>query len=924
MTAKKQIWMHVLVVLLLYGVVSSFYLNYSWNRYEQNATDEAVMLAQSLASMFHGEHISLLDGSSEDLDKEEYIMARRNLNLLVHTTNPISFAYLLGLRHGQLVFLVDSEPDTSLDYSPPGQVYHDADPLFLKGYFRGKTIITEPFVDRWGTWISVSVPIMDPENGRVIAAFVIDYPAAQWKADIWKQMVPDFIIALFLLLTVLLYLYSRWQHLKLKRMSEKLAYDEALYHSVFSQAPIGVAIVNNTSFPFRSKYGDRNVNAVFENILGRTSRELDQMEWMDITHPDDLAEDLENFAAFKRGEMDGYTLEKRFVRPDGSSVWTNMKISKLEGLSQEEDYHLCLVEDITYQKEFQQALLESERSKAVLISNLPGMAYRCKYDPEWTMEFVSDGCFGLTGYPPESLVNNREFSFNDLIAPEYREFLWGEWKRILSLRKPFKQEYEITTASGSRKWVLEMGEGVFDLQGKVVALEGIILDLSDRKAMEDQLRYQGEHDPWTGLYNRQYLESFLRQEGEKPVTENRALITINLSPLHLLDMTYGFRYSQALLKRITDALVEYCSDRRKLFSVYEYRLAFYVSGHGDLESLLHFCRSLDTTVNSILYQERVSSGIGVIEIKEENYQNAELLIKNSLIAAERALLVDENCRICFFDEGMSDEIMREETIGKELSEIAAGIRPERLLLQYQPVLNLVTGEIDGLEALARLASDEYGAVAPDEFIPIAEKTRLILPLGDLIFTKALDFWNGLTRESKLELNLSVNVSVLQFLRRDFTRDLLLLIKKKGVAPSHIILEITESVLVNNYDDLNRVFAQLKGNGIRIAIDDFGTGYSSLARERELNVNYLKIDKFFIEKLLFSKPEDTLSENIISMGHKLGHCVVAEGVEHECQLEYLKENGCDKAQGFYISRPLDENEVGLFLRNWKQGGEIHPE
>jgi EAL domain-containing protein (putative c-di-GMP-specific phosphodiesterase class I) len=245
-------------------------------------------------------------------------------------------------------------------------------------------------------------------------------------------------------------------------------------------------------------------------------------------------------------------------------------------------------------------------------------------------------------------------------------------------------------------------------------------------------------------------------------------------------------------------------------------------------------------------------------------------------------------------------------------------------LQYQPVLNLVTGEIDGLEALARLASDEYGAVAPDEFIPIAEKTRLILPLGDLIFTKALDFWNGLTRESKLELNLSVNVSVLQFLRRDFTRDLLLLIKKKGVAPSHIILEITESVLVNNYDDLNRVFAQLKGNGIRIAIDDFGTGYSSLARERELNVNYLKIDKFFIEKLLFSKPEDTLSENIISMGHKLGHCVVAEGVEHECQLEYLKENGCDKAQGFYISRPLDENEVGLFLRNWKQGGEIHPE
>jgi EAL domain-containing protein (putative c-di-GMP-specific phosphodiesterase class I) len=199
---------------------------------------------------------------------------------------------------------------------------------------------------------------------------------------------------------------------------------------------------------------------------------------------------------------------------------------------------------------------------------------------------------------------------------------------------------------------------------------------------------------------------------------------------------------------------------------------------------------------------------------------------------------------------------------------------------------------------------------------VAEKTRLILPLGDMILSQALDFLNKMKGEGKPGIVLSVNVSALQFLRSDFTKNVLSLINKKGVEPTHVILEITESVFTNNYDDLNRVFAQLKAKGIRIAIDDFGTGYSSLARERELNVNCLKIDKFFTDKLLLSKPEETLSGDIISMGHKLGHCVIAEGVEYQAQLEYLRENGCDKAQGFYISKPLDEGEAVSFLRNWK--------
>ncbi|SHE60907.1 HD domain-containing phosphohydrolase [Alkalibacter saccharofermentans] len=131
---------------------------------------------------------------------------------------------------------------------------------------------------------------------------------------------------------------------------------------------------------------------------------------------------------------------------------------------------------------------ESERSKSVLISNLPGMAYRCNYTRDWTMQFVSDGCIKLTGYPPESLIENRDISFNSLMTPECRGPLWREWERILAKRLPFEYEYEITTASGERKWVLELGEGVYDIHGEVEALEGIILDISDRKKSQEETK----------------------------------------------------------------------------------------------------------------------------------------------------------------------------------------------------------------------------------------------------------------------------------------------------------------------------------------------------------------------------------------------------------------------------------------------------
>ena len=900
--------------------LSGLYLRFEWNRYKGIASSEAVMLAESLESILHSEHVAELEGSEEDLEKPEYIMAKTGLARLAGTTNPIRFAYIMAEREGRIVFLIDSESPDSPDYSPPGQVYEEAGEALRSVFRTGRTVLSDPQADRWGTWISALVPIKDPAGGKVIAVLGIDYSASDWYARLWKRMIPDGIIVISLLLLFFALLHTLRQHSALKYLTEKLALDEALYHSVFDQAPTGIAIVNDKSFVSRSEYGEMNINPMFERILGRESHELSKLKWMEITHPEDLQPDLDKFGQFKAGIIKGYTMEKRFLRPDGSSVWTNMKVSPLLGAAGKNSMHLCLLEDISARKAAEESLKESERSKSVLLSHLPGMAYRCSYNREWTMQFVSDGCLELTGYAPESLVNNRDRSFNDLIAPEYRDLLWDEWQRLLPERLPFRYEYEITTADGKRKWVLELAEGIFNEKGEAEALEGIVIDISDRKEIEDTLRYNNEHDRWTGLFNRNYLEKLLAGDLRERSGENRALVLINLSTLQSLTTAYGFHYTQDLIKKAAEKLNEYCTDRRLLFYTYTNRFVFYLKEYRDKDELLEFCETLASALGALLSSERIGGGIGIVEIGRAEEPDEDMLLRKLLIASEKAVSApDRDFSVCFYDGEMEREIIREQEIKRELARGAAGDENSGLFLQYQPILDLRSNRICGFEALARLNSEKLGLVSPLEFIPIAEKTKLIVPIGREIFRRAFRFLKKLEEGGLDSVSVSVNVSALQVLAERFTADLLGMIGKMRVRPENIGIEITESVFSMDYQGINRILGELRDSGLHIAIDDFGTGYSSLARERELNVDCLKIDKYFIDKLLTIDPGNAITADIISMAHKLGHYVIAEGVEHEEQKEYLRNNGCEKIQGYLIARPLDEEAVNGLIRRQAESG-----
>jgi PAS domain S-box-containing protein len=688
-----------------------------------------------------------------------------------------------------------------------------------------------------------------------------------------------------------------------KELNRRLMHNEAFYRSIFEQAPVGIAIVNDKTFVGESAYGRTVMNRAFENILGRTKEELVGVRWPDITHSEDLEVDLKKFNQFKAGIISDYSMEKRFIRPDGSSVWTKMRVGRLAG-GDSDSLHLCLLEDISESKAISDNLKESERSKTVLISNLPGMAYRCDFDPSWTMHFISEGCYNLTGYRPESLICNKDVAFNDIISPEYRESLRNEWKRAVEGKLPFKYEYEITTADGKRKWVLEMGQGVYDEQGNVVALEGIILDISDRKEMEDKLRHYNEHDSLTGLLRRHCLIEQL----ERGNTKKRALVGVNLSTVHSLNATYGFQYTQDLIKRIAGLLKQECNKNRVLFKIYEAQFAYLITDYKDIEEISNFCRAVAQRLETVLALERIGGGIGVLEVPQYSRVDANELIKKLMVVSERAIgpgSYNYNIGILFYDKQTEQQISREEEIRQTLLKIAETDENSELYLHYQPIYDLKSMKITGFEALARMKTEKLGMVSPVEFIHIAEETKLIVPVGYKIIRQALGFLRRLGISGYDDINVSVNISVIQLLMPDFTSNLLQIASEMQVNPANIGIELTETIFASDFDEINRIISELRAQKIQVAIDDFGIGYSTLAREHELQVDHLKIDKCFIDKLKTNRPQNVMTADIISMAHKLGHCVVAEGVEQCEQIRYLYEYGCDKIQGYLISRPQDE-------------------
>ena len=698
---------------------------------------------------------------------------------------------------------------------------------------------------------------------------------------------------------------------KLDASQAKLKENETLFRAIFEQATIGISIGHNDKYYLLDGTNEPSINPMFERITGRTREEFASISWMDVTYPEDLEKDLGKFKQLQEGLIDTYEMEKRYIKPDGSLTWINMMVSRLKLEGSSDFYHLCLATDINREKEIQQELYQSENNKSNFLENLPGMAYRCNYDREWTMRYVSRGCIDLTGYQPESILDNYELSYNDLILPHYRDYIWEKCSQVLRDKSQLREEYEIRTASGEIKWVYEQGHPVYDSNGKVQALEGIIIDITMRKEQELKLKYMNEHNSLSGLYNRRYFETVMEAENSSFNAVNKALILVNIRKFNKINLTYGYYQGERLIQAMADMLKEICKEDYELFHISTDRFVILVKDYQESANLSALCENILQKAQNIQVVSNFQINMGILEITDMT-MSVENILKFASIAAENAIK-SQSLDYCFFSHEMEKSVLYKEIIKEELTELSISDQDSNLFLAYQPIVDLRTNKIYGFEALARFYSDRLGAVSPNVFIPIAEEEGLIVPLGNKIIRQALRFLKQLEEQGLTGITLSFNVSAVQLLREDFVEGLDGYIKEAAVNPNNLNIELTETVFSNDYDELNRILDQVSGRGIKVSIDDFGTGYSSLARERELNINCLKIDKYFIDKLLSLDGKEAIVGDIISMAHKLGQEVVAEGVEYESQKQYLTEHHCDYMQGYLFSKPVSmEKAIELLL------------
>jgi diguanylate cyclase (GGDEF)-like protein/PAS domain S-box-containing protein len=600
--------------------ISSLFSYNSWNNYMLQAKSEAIGLAQSVASFIEPSQIITLN---TNINSTTYQTIKRGLSDFKIHNPEIDYAYIFKLKGGKLYFAVDSELPQSEGYSPPGQEYYEATEQDKLPFLTGEPLLTPPLTDRWGTWVSALVPIKDSQTGAVIAILGIDYPSTYWKAKICHHVLPDVAIFFGILLLLFIIYYIYLGIIKTKVLSQKLYEREALFKAVFEQAPVGIALIYDRNY--RSE-----INTEFTRILSRDKDEISLLKWTDITHPDDLKYDMEQFTRFKSGELPGYSMEKRYFKPDGSYIWVHMVVAKIQvnRTSSKAWDHLCIVQDINDRKIAEDALRESERSKSMLLANLPGMAYRCNYDKDWTMKFVSEGCYELTGYKPESLIDNNELSFNDLIAPDFRQFLWNKWEHILSLRMPFRCEYEITTGTGERKWVLETGQGVYNEDGSVEALEGIIIDITESKQQQIQIQYINDHDSLTGVYNRSYYERakpLLEAESNLPLS----IIIVDINGLRLINDIFGHTSGNLLISETAKIIHSCCRERDILartggdeFSIISPNTDFDKANEIRL-SIKKACAEYNRSLTDKSLEINLSLGYGVRQTKETSIEETE-------------------------------------------------------------------------------------------------------------------------------------------------------------------------------------------------------------------------------------------------------------------------------------------------------------
>ncbi|HMH19970.1 MAG TPA: EAL domain-containing protein [Burkholderiales bacterium] len=492
---------------------------------------------------------------------------------------------------------------------------------------------------------------------------------------------------------------------------------------------------------------------------------------------------------------------------------------------------------------------------------------------------------------------------------------WAEHIAALEAHKPFRDmELCRLDDTGKKLWVSISGEPVFDPPGTFRGYRGVGKDISERKQDEERIQFLANHDALTSLPNRAMFSEVLNIaiQNARRYNRNFAVLFIDLDRFKNINDTLGHDAGDKLLQEMGTRLVQTVRSSDVVARLGGDEFVVLVQEVADPKQVAAVARKILSTLVQPMFMQgqecRVTASIGVCMYPSEA-QDEKTLMKNADIAMYRAKEDGKN-NYKFYSEEIN--IHTFERLALETS-LRRGLERNEFFLHYQAKLDLHTKRITGVEALLRWQHPELGMVSPLQFIPLAEETGLIVPIGKWVLNTACAQNVAWQQEGLPPLCMAVNLSARQFADEELVKDIADVLHNTGLQPALLELELTESMVIQSPERAGKVLAEIHKMGVRLAIDDFGVGYSSLTHLKRFPIDTLKVDRSFIRDLPQDPEDRAICEAIIAMGKSLNLTVIAEGVETLEQQTFLQDHACDEMQGFLFSKPIPSDQFAELLR-----------
>lgn len=625
-------------------------------------------------------------------------------------------------------------------------------------------------------------------------------------------------------------------------------------------------------------------------------------------HPDDLTPLQQRIERHAEGETADFESELRLRRDDGEWRWVRARGRVIERDASGKPLRLAgTTRDI-------HALHSAESQSRVAYEVFRSMSEAVSViDLEFRFVAVNPAFARITGYSegdvlgqPAQILDSSQHSAEFYQRVRGIAVRNGHWSGEMWQRR--KDGGEFLSA-------IELSE-VTDARQKRTHFVAVVNDITQRKRAEQELRYLANYDTLTGLPNRTLLSERLSRAIIRARRQQSrvAVLFIDLDHFKDINDSLGHAAGDRLLKAAAARLQSVVGPTDTVARLGGDEFTIIVEDLDSASSVERLARDMLAAFGTPLevderHNVSITPSIGISLYPDHAMVPTDLL-KFADTAMYQAKSQGRNT-YDIYDEAMDAESRRRASV---LAALRRALPQDEFRLVFQPRLNLQSNRIVGVEALLRWRSAELGEIPPAQFIPLAEGSGLILGIGEWVLIEAcrtLRHWQdaGLT-----DLSCSINVSVLQLLRAPLAVQLAAALRETGLPPERIELEVTESMVMQNAEQTLAVLGDLRRMGVRIAIDDFGTGYSSLVYLKRLPIDTLKIDKEFIGDLTDDPDDKAITATVITMAHSLGLHVVAEGVETEAQLAYLRGQGCDEVQGYWLSPPLEPARAFGFIRD----------